>query len=204
MKPKEIFEFEARQYEARIRTLDTRYLQEQEIIKIRQTKKAAADVGAGTLEAALTGGASVIKPIYAARQGEVAEAKLRILQAELAKRGVALHTPDDADNDAAALAVVTGEFGSQAIDAGLPDTIGSSAAECVEVEMVSGEITSDSVAEITDKLPEKICSRKNLKPYHQLRCDLCRSYFDTSFTEYLRMHLHLLNWFKTTHITDWR
>ncbi|KAL9075038.1 MAG: hypothetical protein Q9157_004173 [Trypethelium eluteriae] len=189
MKPDEIFDFNAAEYEANVRKRETNQLREQEIVKTRQAKKAEADVGVGTFEAIATGGAAVIKPIYAGRQGEVAEAKLKIIQAELTKRGIALHVPDAADEKAVALGILRGEIVGEGVDAVLPDTIPAPTFEHVAAEMVTEETAGDGLAEITDRLPQKTCSRMNLKKHHRLRCDMCRTYFDTSYMEYLRKNL---------------
>ena len=199
MKLEEIFEFKASEYQSRVSQQETPHLRKKEIVKTRQLKKSKAETYLGAVEAVGIGGAAVLKPIYAHRQYEVAETKLKIIQEELTNRGISLHTPDEADKKAAILGVVVGELASQAIAADLPIEIPPPSLDCVMPQMLAGELFSDGIAEATDKLPGKTCSRLNLETYHRLRCDMCGTYFDTSFTEYLRSALSLLDCFCKTY-----
>ncbi|KAI9695178.1 MAG: hypothetical protein M1820_008814 [Bogoriella megaspora] len=193
MRPDEIFDFDEMDYAARTSNHDTQHLRQQEIIKTRQVAKAHAGVYQGTIASAATGGAAFIAPVYAGRQGDVAEAKLKIIQMELTKRGVPLHTTNNDDYAAVALStLVGGEVGDLA-DAGLPATLPDSSIQAVAAGMVSEETGGSAADGLLDPKMPPSCTRRSLKKYHRLRCDACSRWFDTSFTEYLRQSIPCYN-----------
>ena len=192
MKPEELVEFDSSKYQAQVRGGETNHLREQEIVKIRQLRKAVADVTLGSYHAIVTGGITAIAPIYASRQGEVADAKLKIIQAELTRRGVPLHIPNEADDNAVAASVAAGEMVGADLDADFPDVP-------FGVEMATEETAADIVDGSTEAKVSggTRCSRVDLEPYHRLRCCACGVFFDTSFTPYLREAPGFANWLVT-------
>jgi hypothetical protein len=85
------FEFDEAKYAAKIQDWDIAHLQNQEINKNRQTLSASAGIGGGIGLAPFTGGVSLFGSVYAGRRLSVADQKLKLIQAELNKRGIELH-----------------------------------------------------------------------------------------------------------------
>ena len=190
MKPEEILEFSPSSYAARIAQSQTQELREKELVKTRQILKAHAGVSAGTIHAVATGGLTVFHPIYAGRAGDVATAKLQIIQSELTRRGIPLHRADSKDNEAALTGFLVGEMAGDAAEGAFPAGVPEGSLGPVAADFAAGEVAEDGVAEETDKLgPEASgfrCSRTMLRKNERLRCRLCGGFFDASFTEYLR------------------
>lgn len=92
-----ILDFSPDEYTARIRQYEIQHLREQEIVKSRQVLRAGPS-------------------IYATRAGERAEAKLKIIQAELTGEEIPLHEPNENDDDAAAVAIVAGQIASEDLE----------------------------------------------------------------------------------------
>ena len=194
MKLEEIFEFDANAYAASAAQKSIQDLRQQEIVKTRQIIKSDTSVVTDAITAVATGGATVLKPIYSARSSEVATAKLKVIQAELTRRGIPLHQPDEADQNAAALGIIAGEVGGEAFDGVMPDTVPEAALGPVLGGMAVEEGADGAAAEYTDKLPSSRCSRANLKKHHRLRCDGCGWFFDSSFADYLRRLILGITW----------
>jgi hypothetical protein len=195
MRPEEIFEFDAAEYAQRAAAHSTSHLQQQELVKIRQCMKAGFAVGAGTVGAIaggaiLTGGLAFIPPLYASREGYIAEEKLKLIQAELTKRGVKLHEPDGGDQDAAALGLLAGHIaGEGASEAAVGDSVPEGAVQHVAAQMVAGQIAQQGVAETTDAPPASgSCSRATLPKWFPLKCNNCGTCFDSSVTTYFRKY----------------
>ena len=188
MKPEEVFDFDAGEYARRVSQQETSHLRQQEIIKTRQRIKGWIAVSGGIITAAATGGAAIVSPIYAGRQADVATAKLKIIQDELARRAVQLHEPDDADYEAAMLTAVAGEVVGQGVDdSGLLDAVPSPTLGHVVADEAIEEVNDEAVSKVTDEQIEKTCSQLRLKKFQRLRCDACDRWFDSSFTEYFRL-----------------
>ncbi|MCJ1327720.1 hypothetical protein MMC10_004393 [Thelotrema lepadinum] len=186
MKLEEVFEFDANAYAASAVQKNIKELRQQEIVKTRQIIKSDTSAVTDAITAVATGGATVLKPIYSARSSEVATAKLKIIQAELTRRRVPLHQPDEADQNAAALGIIAGEVGGDVFDGAMPDTVSEAALGPVLGGMAVEEGADGVAAEYSDKLPPNRCSRASLKKHHRLRCDGCGWFFDSSFADYLR------------------
>lgn len=191
MRPEELLEFDAAEYAQRAAGYTTSHLQEQEVIKIRQSMKADTEVAVGTVSAILTGGLSAIQPLCSGREGYIAEEKLKLIQAELSKRGVQLHEPNKNDDHAAAIGIVAGHVGADEVgDESVPEEE-EGALPNVMAEMVAGQFAEQGVAEITDAAPPSTsssdkCSRTKLPKWYPLRCNGCGKWFDSSITTYLR------------------
>lgn len=190
MRPEEVLEFNAAAYAQRIAGHPTSHLQQQEVVKTRQLMRAGYQVGAGTASAILTGGLAVVLPLYASRGGYVAEEKLKIIQAELTKRGVKLHEPDDQDEGAAAVGFLAGHIAAEGVgEAVVGDSVPEGALQHVAAQMAAGHIAEQGSAEITDAPPASgTCSRATLPKWCPLSCNNCRTYFDSSLTTYLRKY----------------
>jgi hypothetical protein len=186
MKPDEFFEFDPAEYAKATSKHDTRHLKQQEIVKTRQTLKASMNIGAGAVGAVMSGGVTAIHPLYASRQSYIAETKLKIIQAELTKRGIPLHRADNGDGDAAVLGFLAGtEVGVELDEGLLAHGVTETALQHEITNLAAGDVAEDATAEITDKLPKKR-GRLKLKKYCRLSCGGCGKHFDSSFTEYLR------------------
>lgn len=191
MRPEEVLEFDAAEYARRAAGHTTSHLQEQEVIKLRQTVKSDSEVAVGTVNAILTGGLSSIQPLYSGRQGYIAEEKLKLIQAELSKRGVQLHEPNDSDDDAAAMGILAGNVGGNEVgDELVPEDEG--ALPNVMAQIVAGQVAEQGAAEINDAAPLSAssssgnCSRTKLPKWYPLRCNGCAKCFDSSIMTYLR------------------
>ena len=190
MRPEELLEFDAAEYSQRAAAHSTSHLQQQELVKIRQCMKADFQVGAGTVGAIVTGGLTFVQPLYASREGYIAEKKLKLIQAELTKRGVKLHESDGTDEDAALIGAIAGSVaGDGADEAVVDDSVPEGALQHVTAQMIAGDIAQQAVAETTDAPPAPgSCSRSTLPKWFPLRCNNCGTCFDSSITTYFRKY----------------
>ena len=188
MKLEELFEFDKQAYALGAAQADTQHLRQSEIVKTRQILKSQASTVSDTITAVVTGGATILQPIYSGRAGDVATEKLKIIQAELTKRGIPLHVPDEKDSNAATLGFVAGELAGDAIDGAIPTDLPPAALDLVLADMAAGEAADGAVSEYIDKLPTSQCSRPTLKKHHRLNCNACGVFFDSSFTDYYRKY----------------
>lgn len=213
MRPEEILEFNAAEYAQRASSHSTSHLQEQEISKTRQSIQADSEVGVGAVGAVLTGGLTFMHPLYASREGHVAEKKLELIQAELRRRGVKLYEPGEKDEEAVALDMVVGDVLGDELGG---DVLGDEAApegalQNVAADMVGGLVVDEGLKEIGDgpkpkpKPPpatagsgggsgsgsgSRSCSRMKLPKWTPLKCHSCGTWFDSSLTTYLRKLLY--------------
>jgi hypothetical protein len=169
MRPEKIFEFDAAEYAQRAAAHSTSHLQQQELVKIRQCMKAdfavnADTVGAIAENAILTEGLAFIPPLYASREGYIAEKKLKLIQTKLTKRGVKLHEPNERNQDAAALRLLTEHIaGEGASEAAVSDSMPKDAVQHVTTQMIADRIAQQKIAETTDAPPaSESCSRTTL------------------------------------------
>jgi hypothetical protein len=88
----EVLTFKESKYRERISHYPTERLRTQEVAKTRQHFSSALSIGSGIGGAAFTHGVSLALTGYGARRMYVAIKKLKLIQAELLKRGVELHT----------------------------------------------------------------------------------------------------------------
>ena len=139
MKAEEVFEFDQTAYAAQVANDSTQRLQEQEIFKTRQIIKALTSVSNDTITAIATAGATLLMPIYSARQYDVAKKKLAIIQGELTKRRIPVHKPDSADANAAMLGFVAGEVVGDAVGDVLPVSMPDDSFGSVMMETAGGE-----------------------------------------------------------------
>jgi hypothetical protein len=189
MRPEELFEFDAAEYAQRIADHPTSHLQQQETIKTRQCVKSGYKVGAGVVGAVVTGGLAAIPPLVASREGYIAEKKLNLIQAELTKRGVKLHEPDEKDENAAAMEFWTGHIvGGEIGGAAVGDSVPEAALQHVAAQMIAGQIAEQGVVETTDAPPPGSCSRATLPKWFPLRCHNCGTCFDSSVMTYFRKY----------------
>jgi hypothetical protein len=94
------FEFDEGEYARQISNelkYPTHSLKQNEVVKHRQHISACASTGAGIGLAPFTFGLSLLGSAYGARRLYIANKKLEIIQAELTRREVALHTPTKRD-----------------------------------------------------------------------------------------------------------
>jgi hypothetical protein len=163
MRPEELFEFDAAEYAQRAADRPTSDLQQEEIVKTRQCVKTGYKVGAGVAGAIMTGGLAIIPTLVASREGDIAEKKLNLIQAELTKRGVKLHEPDEKDENAAGMEFLTGHIvGNEIGGAAVGDSVPEAALQHVAAQMIAGQIAEQGAAETTDAPPPGSCSRATL------------------------------------------
>ncbi|EXA46273.1 hypothetical protein FOVG_07001 [Fusarium oxysporum f. sp. pisi HDV247] len=87
----DFFDFNKAEYARRISFYDVNRLRKQEVVKIRQHTAAMCSITTGAAGALLSGGGTLLLSAYGARRLSVAHSKLELIQAELTKRGIALH-----------------------------------------------------------------------------------------------------------------
>ncbi|KAL5622496.1 hypothetical protein FOBRF1_001746 [Fusarium oxysporum] len=87
----DFFDFNKAEYARRISFYDVNRLRKQEVVKIRQHTAAVCSITTGAAGALLSGGGTLLLSAYGARRLSVAHSKLELIQAELTKRGIALH-----------------------------------------------------------------------------------------------------------------
>jgi hypothetical protein len=94
------FDFDEYAYARAISDQDeytTHRLKTQEVVKFRQHISSSASIGGGIGLAPFTFGLSLLGTAYGARRLYIAKKKLEMIEAELKKREVALHTPTKRD-----------------------------------------------------------------------------------------------------------
>lgn len=87
----DFFDFSETEYARRISFYLTDRLRNQEVVKTRQQAAAMCSIGTGVAGAIPSGGGTLLLSAYGSRRLYVAQAKLKLIRAELTKRGVALH-----------------------------------------------------------------------------------------------------------------
>jgi len=88
---KDTFVFDEAEYTARMAGESDLELKKREVVKIRQRYSSSAKVVTGVGMTHATGGASLLTSAHGARQHNIAEQKLAIVQKELQKRNIKLH-----------------------------------------------------------------------------------------------------------------
>ncbi|KAH6684885.1 hypothetical protein F5X68DRAFT_241865 [Plectosphaerella plurivora] len=89
----DFFSFDEDEYRYRISSYATSHLKRQEVVKLRQCAAAGCTIGTSLVAAPATGGVSFVVTCIGARQFDVAERKLRLIQEELESRIIILHEP---------------------------------------------------------------------------------------------------------------
>ena len=92
MHASEIFTFKESEYRERISHYTAECLRKQEVVKTRQDIATATSISTGIGSAAFAFGASLTVSGYGARRMYVAKKKLELIQAELSKGNIELHT----------------------------------------------------------------------------------------------------------------
>ncbi|KAK5655164.1 hypothetical protein OQA88_6063 [Cercophora sp. LCS_1] len=139
----DLLSFDAPLYTTKIRSLSTPDLQAREITKTRQFLSGSCTAGLGLGTAAATGGISLGFTALAGRNMQIAMAKLEIIKAELARRGVPtrdkLSTGDivvPAVGGVVGMVVGAGVEGEMVEDHGIGEAIGPTAGEIVAANVV--------------------------------------------------------------------
>lgn len=195
MRPDELFGLDEADYRQRVSQHTTKHLRQQERTKCRRIDEAAVEVTIGVGHTIANGGLTAAHPIYAYQEGNVAEQKLGIIQAELRKRGVKLYDPNSNDTAGALAAVMDDEVvGDDAAelegdDAPDDDTVAGAVESQIQSEVIGNHVdalTSNNEAPAGSKPVAGRCTRQNMVKHKPLQCNFCQRVFDTSHTEFIR------------------
>ncbi|PHH76813.1 hypothetical protein CDD80_1191 [Ophiocordyceps camponoti-rufipedis] len=125
----DFFSFSEAEYKTRIAHYTTQRLQQQEILKTRQRISSSFSIVSGIGAAPVSGGATLAVSAYGGRRLHVARKKLRLIEAELLKRGQPLHKLQKRDVIIPVTAGVAGAglgFGIDELALAAPHTISMS------------------------------------------------------------------------------
>ncbi|KAI9150682.1 putative Serine protein kinase [Paramyrothecium foliicola] len=185
----------------RYRAMSTDNLQRLEIHYLRSYLANYSSAVFGVSTAFKTFGASIPVPVFSARMGYVARAKLELIQLELVGRSVQLRYPTWKDAGHILAGVVSGQvigdwFSGQVenllsvpvdgvVDEVVNENTGGKEIQAEILRAAPGEVIQAAYLAAVDGPPPSTCPRPRRNKFQRFKCAACATHFDTSYTEWV-------------------